>query len=46
MYAMNSVTPKGTAKHDLLFNGVASEAGLLNKCSCLARALGVANLQI
>jgi hypothetical protein len=48
---MNLVTTKVGAKHELLFNEPASaklellfykpEAGLLNKCSCLARALGV-----
>jgi hypothetical protein len=38
---MNLVTPKAAAKHRLLFNKLASEAGLLNKFSCLARALGV-----
>ncbi len=37
---MNLVTPKAGAKHELLFNKPASEAGLLNKSSCLARALG------
>jgi hypothetical protein len=38
---MNLVTPKAGAKHKLLFNKLASEAGLLSKCSCLARALGM-----
>ncbi len=41
MTIMNLVTPKVRAKYELLFNKLASEAGLLNKCSCLARALGV-----
>jgi hypothetical protein len=42
---VNLVTPKAGAKHKLLFNKQhlvhEAEAGLLNKCSCLARALGV-----
>jgi hypothetical protein len=41
MLTVNLVTPKGAAKLELLFNELASEAGLLNKGSCLARALGV-----
>jgi hypothetical protein len=32
------LTPKVEAKHELLFNK--PEAGLLNKCSCLAAVLG------
>ena len=36
--AMKLVTPNVGAKHELLFNK--PEAGLLNKCSCLAAALG------
>ncbi len=36
---LNSVTPKAGAKHNLLFNKLAS--GLLNTISCLAPALGV-----
>jgi len=36
---MNLVTPKATAKHELLFNK--SDLGLLNKNSRLAAALGV-----
>jgi hypothetical protein len=35
---MKLVTPNVGAKHKLLFNK--PEAGLLNKCSCLAAALG------
>jgi len=35
------VTPKAGAKHELLFNNMASEANLMNKSSCLARDLGV-----
>jgi hypothetical protein len=38
---INLVTPKAGAKQALLFNELASEAGLLNKGSCLARALSV-----
>jgi hypothetical protein len=43
---VNLVTPKAEAKHELLFNKVLilagkSEAGLLNKSSCLAPAIGV-----
>jgi hypothetical protein len=38
---MNLVQPKAAAKCELLFNKMASEAGLFNKGSCLARALGV-----
>ncbi len=38
---MNFVTPKPGVKHELLFNEPASEASLLNMCSCLARVLGV-----
>ena len=41
MTIVNSVTPKAAAKQELLFNKPASEAGLLNKGLCLARALGV-----
>ncbi len=37
----NLVTPKVEAKHELLFNKLASEAGFLNKGSCLVRTLGV-----
>jgi hypothetical protein len=36
---MNLVTPIVGAKHELLFNKLASEAGLLNKSSCLAPIL-------
>ncbi len=39
--ALDLVTPKAGAKHELLFNETASEVGLLNKSSGLARALGV-----
>ncbi len=39
--SVNSVTPKAQAKHEHLFNKQAYEAGLLNKRSCLASALGV-----
>ncbi len=39
---MNLATPKAGAKHELLFSEPASEAGLLNKCLCLALALCVA----
>ncbi len=39
---MNLVTLKAGAKHELLFNELPSEAGLLNKSSCLAAALRVA----
>ncbi len=35
------VTPKAAAKHELWFNEPASVAGLLNKSSHLAPALGV-----
>jgi hypothetical protein len=38
---INLVTPKVGAKHELLFNKPATEAGLLNKSSHLASALGV-----
>jgi hypothetical protein len=38
---MNLVTRKAGAKYELLFNELASEAGLLNKGLCLAPALGV-----
>jgi hypothetical protein len=38
---MNLVTPKVGAKHELLINKPASEAGMLTKSSCLGRALGV-----
>ncbi len=38
---MNLVKPKVGAKHELLINKPTSEAGLLNRGSCLARALGV-----
>jgi hypothetical protein len=38
---VNLVTPKAGAKYELLFSKLASEAGLLNKSSCLAPALGV-----
>ncbi len=41
----NSVAPKAAIKHELLFNkpasGLGFKAGVLNKGSCLARALGV-----
>ncbi len=40
------VTPKAGAQHELWFNEPASEAGLLNEGPCLARPLGVINLQI
>jgi len=40
----NLVTPKARAKHGLLFNKPASEAGLLNKISCLAQPLGVTKI--
>jgi len=36
---MTLVTPKARAQHEVLFNKPAT--GLLNKGSCLARALGV-----
>ncbi len=36
-----SVTPKAGAKHELWFNELASETGLLNEGPCLAHALGV-----
>ena len=38
---LNLVTPKAGAKCELLFNKPVSEAGLLNKSSCLAPALVV-----
>ncbi len=41
---LNLITPKAGAKHEHLFNQLASEAGLLNKCLCLALALGVTKL--
>jgi hypothetical protein len=41
---INLVAPKAGAKHELLFNKLASEAGLLNKSSHLAAALGVTKL--
>jgi hypothetical protein len=41
MTIMNLETPKAGAKHELLFNEPSSEAGLLNKSSCSAAALGV-----
>jgi hypothetical protein len=41
MIVTNLVIPKAAAKRELLFNKQASEAGLLNKSSCLARTLGV-----
>ncbi len=37
---VNLATPKAGAKHELLFNKLKPEAGLLNKKSCLAAALG------
>ncbi len=40
MIVMNFVTPNVGAKCELLFNKPASEAGLLNKSSCLTAALG------
>jgi hypothetical protein len=42
---MNLDRPKAAAEHELLFNRPASEAGLLNKGSCLARDLGVTKLK-
>ncbi len=44
MIAANLVTPKASAKLELLFNKLASEAGLLNKSSHLAATLGVTKL--
>jgi hypothetical protein len=41
---INLVTPKARAKHEPLFNKLASEAGSLNKCSRLAQALGATKL--
>ncbi len=41
MTIMNLVTPKAGAKREVLFNKQALEAGLLYKCSFLARGLGV-----
>jgi hypothetical protein len=38
---MNLDTLKATAEHELLLNKQASEAGLLNKRSCLGAAFGV-----
>jgi hypothetical protein len=38
---MNLVMTKAASKHELLFNKPTLEAGLLNKSSCLAYALGV-----
>ncbi len=38
---MNYVTPKAVTKHDVLYNELSSDVGLLNKSSCLAAALGV-----
>jgi hypothetical protein len=46
MIVMNLVTPKVGAKCELLFNKPTSEAGLLNKSSCLAPALGVTKFLI
>ena len=46
MIVMNLVIPKAGAKHEILFNELASEADSLNKCSCLSSALSVTNLQI
>jgi len=43
---MNLVTPKAGAKHEVLFNKLASEAGLLNKSSCLAPASGATEFTI
>ncbi len=42
MIVINVFTLKSAAKEEILFNNVtACEASLLNKCSCLARALRV-----
>jgi hypothetical protein len=41
MIALNYVTPKAAAKHDVLCNELSSDLGLLNKCSCLAALFGV-----
>jgi hypothetical protein len=41
MTVINLCPPKAAAKWVLLFNKLASEPGLLNKGSYLARALGV-----
>jgi hypothetical protein len=38
---MNYVTPKAATKHDVLYNKLSSDVGLLNKSSCLAALLGV-----
>jgi hypothetical protein len=38
---MNLISPKVGAKHELLFNGPATRAGLFNKSSCLTQALDV-----
>jgi len=43
---MHSVTPKAAAKHELFFNKLTSEAGLLNESSSFAPALGVTKLII
>jgi hypothetical protein len=42
MTVINFVTLKAAAKRELLFNKPDSEAGLLNKGTCLAAALGMA----
>jgi hypothetical protein len=41
MTAVNLITPKAAAKHELLFDKPVSEVGLLNKSSHLAPTLGV-----
>ncbi len=41
MTVVNLVTPKAAAKHELLFNKLVSEVGLLNKSSHFAPTLGV-----
>jgi hypothetical protein len=41
MSIMNLVTPKAGAMCELWSNKLASDAGLLNKSSCLATALSV-----
>ncbi len=43
---MNLVTPKGAAQLELFFIEPTSEAGLLNKSSRLAPALGVTKFMI
>ncbi len=43
---INLVTPEAGAKHEFLLNELASEAGLLNKCLCLARPSSVTKFKM